>query len=228
MSETTRFGKQILIRKMFMIVIVIYVFYTLMFLLLAPGLFQNLINLIAIIIYYIIATIDILIRPIPKEKLIEKVEIIIALLGFVMPFILILAYYENLFLITRFIVFWNSIIISYIGMGVLITGGILMVASRIQLGKFATPVIQIDKDHEIISTGLYKYIRHPMYLGGILMMTGPFLIFKSLIALICMLIFNIILLTKRMDKEEGMLQKGLGEQYKSYMKRTKRLIPFIY
>ncbi len=117
---------------------------------------------------------------------------------------------------------------AYIGFTFLIVGAILMVISRLQLGKYGTPVVHTGEDHKRVNRSLYKYIRHPMYTGGLLVSFGPFLAFRSLFVLIGIIIINIPILSMRIKIEEDTLIGAFGDEYREYMKNTKRLIPLIY
>jgi protein-S-isoprenylcysteine O-methyltransferase Ste14 len=196
--------------------------------LIAPQIFNNPYNLTALIIYYIISGIDIMIRPLPDKKTITPVEKASAAMGLLLPFIFILAYYENLVFVNNLIPFWNNIVISYIGYIFMVIGGFLMVLSRIQLGKYGTPIVHTGEGHELVDKGLYKYIRHPMYTGTTFVMFGPFLGFRSLLVTIGIFIFYFYMLNLRIKIEENVLLGRFGDEYRKYMKRTKRFIPFIF
>ncbi|EKE14468.1 MAG: isoprenylcysteine carboxyl methyltransferase [uncultured bacterium] len=86
---------------------------------------------------------------------------------------------------------------------------------------------QIKKNHELITKGIYRYVRHPIYGGLILMSTGALLVSSSytfIAALIIMLIAAEIFA----QREEKLLTKHFGKKYLEYMKTTKKFIPFIY
>jgi len=86
---------------------------------------------------------------------------------------------------------------------------------------------QIKKDHELITKGIYQYVRHPIYGGLILMPTGALLVSGSytfFIGLIIML-FAAEIFARR---EEKLLTKHFGKKYIEYMKTTKKFIPFVY
>ena len=87
--------------------------------------------------------------------------------------------------------------------------------------------LQTVEDHILITDGLFKYIRHPLYLGGIFQYVGGPFLFTSFISLIFMLMLIPIILL-RIQIEEKMLLEEFGEEYEEYKKRTKLLIPFIY
>lgn len=227
-SEPKRFSITILIRKIIAVVLIMLVYYNLMFWLILPQIFANPITLTALIIFYIVGGLDIMIRPIPEKVKITTVEKMISIMGLLQPFLLILAYLENLNIISLFIPIWNDPIVAYIGIIFLIIGGIIMIISRIQLGKYGTPVVHTGEDHKLVTKGLYKIVRHPMYFGGIFMMLGPYLAFRSIFVLTGIIILDIYLLNMRIKIEEETLIRAFGVDYRIYIKRTKKLVPFIY
>lgn len=227
-SEPKRFSITILIRKLIAVVLIMLVYYNLMFWLIVPQIFTNPINLTVLIIFYIVGSIDIMIRPIPEKVKITTVEKMIALMGLLQPFLLILAYIENLNIIAPFIPIWNDPTVAYIGIIFMIIGGMIMIISRVQLGKYGTPVVHTGEEHKLVTKGLYKIVRHPMYFGAIFMTLGPYFAFRSIFVLIGMMILYTFLMKIRIQIEEETLIGTFGDDYRNYMKRTKKLFPFIY
>ncbi len=115
----------------------------------------------------------------------------------------------------------------YIGLGLVILGIIIRQYSIYILGKYFSPHVEIQKEHKLIEKGLYKYIRHPSYLGSILSLTGLSIAFESLLSLIFSLILSSIFYGYRINVEEKELIKIFGNDYLNYIKRTKKLIPFL-
>jgi protein-S-isoprenylcysteine O-methyltransferase Ste14 len=87
--------------------------------------------------------------------------------------------------------------------------------------------IQAERKQQVVSTGVYGFIRHPMYLGGILLFIGGPLLLGSVYG-IAIGILKSVLLAFRIIGEEKMLVDEL-EGYASYRKKVKyRLIPFVW
>jgi len=106
--------------------------------------------------------------------------------------------------------------------------------ARLELKKKAgygslvgTAKLKIVKEHKLVKDGLYKHIRHPLYLGEILRNLGVVVIFSSVYGILIVLLASTFLFF-RMDIEEKMLISVFGEEYKKYKRNTKRLIPHIY
>ena len=87
--------------------------------------------------------------------------------------------------------------------------------------------LQIVEGQRLITDGVYAYVRHPLYLGDLLRNYGITMVFSSMYGLLFMLAANLFLVA-RIRMEEDMLLGAFGDEYRDYMKRTKRLIPFIY
>lgn len=114
----------------------------------------------------------------------------------------------------------------------LLMGGIMRVISRTTLKKAGLDMLEstrlrIVDDQKLITTGVYKYIRHPLYLGEICRNIGVPLFFHSLLGLAFVLLGTLFLLV-RIDIEEEMLVEEFGEEYVEYRKGTKKVIPFVY
>ncbi len=219
--------KNIIEKILFSIFFILY--YNICFLIFAIEIYTILIYQIYLIIYFMFSFLDTMIRPISEkgEKSDKYMKYILALL-ILAPFFLISSYLENKYLIIRYIPIWNNIIISYLGILIYIVAGIILIGSRIQLGKFATGVLLIEDDHKLMKQGIYKYIRHPIYSGSIIGVLGFGLVFRALIVLIFCLVLYFIVFRQRMIYEEQILEDKFGQEYVTYKKKTKRLIPFIY
>lgn len=220
---------KIIYRKIAFFVIVHLVYYNLCFLLFISEIFYIFIYQLTLILYYSMTFLDTLIRPISEKKERDsKYARIIGAMFLLIPFILILAFYENKFIITRYFVIWDNLIFSYLGLLIFLFAGFITTMSRLQLGRFGGGLLVIEDDHKLITKGLYKHIRHPMYFGALVGSFGMGLVFRSAIVTILSVICYFLIYRGRMDEEERLLIAQFGEEYIVYMKRTKRLIPFFY
>lgn len=117
---------------------------------------------------------------------------------------------------------------SCIGVALLLSGLLLRWWSIIHLGRFFTVDVVIAADHRVVDSGPYRLIRHPSYTGVLLIIAGVALCFGNFASALVLIVPNLALLMQRMRIEEAALSQGLGEPYRTYMSRTKRLIPGIY
>jgi protein-S-isoprenylcysteine O-methyltransferase len=100
--------------------------------------------------------------------------------------------------------------------------------SIIYLGRFFTTNVAITADHRVIDTGPYRFIRHPSYAGALLALLGFCLSFQNWASLLIIFIPCFAANRWRVHIEEKALLGALGEPYRLYMQRTKRLVPLIY
>jgi protein-S-isoprenylcysteine O-methyltransferase Ste14 len=113
--------------------------------------------------------------------------------------------------------------------GIVLAGGIVLrILCRMWLRRFFSLNIIIKKDHEIVRKGLYKYIRHPMYLSILLIFIGFAGVFSSILGIIATLVLVLPVTLLRIKREEYYLKQKTKERYEDYMRNTKKLIPFIY
>lgn len=118
--------------------------------------------------------------------------------------------------------------LKYAGLFLTIAGVIVRLIAIRTLGKFFTVNLAIDTEHRLIDTGFYKYIRHPSYSGSLISFLGLALYFNNWICLAVILIPIISAFIFRINIEEKLLMKQPELNYTEYIKRTKRLIPFVY
>ena len=98
----------------------------------------------------------------------------------------------------------------------------------ITLGRFFTVDVTIEKDHELVERGPFRVVRHPSYTGVLLAFVGLALSLQNWAALLVILLPIGAAFIHRMNVEEEALSRALGPRYAEYMKRTKRLVPFVY
>ncbi len=117
--------------------------------------------------------------------------------------------------------------LRWLGVVLFAVGGALRLAPTFVLGRRFSGLVAIQPGHQLVTTGLYGTIRHPSYLGLIVMMFGWALAFRSL-AGVLLAMLAIIPLLARIRSEEALLAAHFGSEYAAYRARTYRLIPGIY
>ena len=106
-------------------------------------------------------------------------------------------------------------------------GIVLRFYAVIVLGRFFTPVVMVGGDQHVVDSGPYRWIRHPSYAGLLMTIAGALLAATNLVSLLGLLPVWVGL-RYRMGVEEKALCDALGDAYRRYMDRTKRLIPGVY
>jgi protein-S-isoprenylcysteine O-methyltransferase Ste14 len=139
--------------------------------------------------------------------------------------VLLLAPVLNYFYIGR-LVYGASI--SRIGIVIMLFGIAARFWANRTLGEFYTRTLLTTKDQHLVEQGPYGIIRHPGYLGCIGMWVGAGLATANWIAAIIITLSMVAAYSYRIQCEEEMLLTAFGKQYKEYMARTWRLVPFIY
>lgn len=103
----------------------------------------------------------------------------------------------------------------------------LLYAEVLRENMFLARTISVQNEQKLIDTGLYKIVRHPMYLATLFLFLSMPLILGSFISFIIFLAYPFIIV-KRIKNEEKVLEKELNG-YKEYKEKVKyRLIPFIW
>jgi len=125
-------------------------------------------------------------------------------------------------------------IAALVGLLLFTAGGYLRNKARSELKNkagfsslAATGRLQIVEGHQLVKDGLYRHIRHPIYLGETLRNFGIVIFFSSVYGVLFIGIATIFLLF-RIGIEEKMLIEVFGEDYKEYQRSTKRIIPYVY
>lgn len=124
---------------------------------------------------------------------------------------------------------FNNLVINIIGFAFVSLGFFEGIIARKTLDTNWTNSneYQIKKDHELITNGIYGYVRHPIYGGMLLMIPGVLMVANSY-TFIASLIIMIVIFEAFARREEKLLTKHFGKKYTEYMKTTKKFIPFIY
>jgi protein-S-isoprenylcysteine O-methyltransferase Ste14 len=123
---------------------------------------------------------------------------------------------------------WQNIIPQGIGF-LLVTSGVgIAISARKTLGANWAHAYeyQIKKNQELVTTGIYAYIRHPIYTGLCLAFIGGELVAQSSLAVVGVFLF--IVWYRQARREEELLVVYFGNSYKAYMKHTKMFIPYIW
>jgi protein-S-isoprenylcysteine O-methyltransferase Ste14 len=122
----------------------------------------------------------------------------------------------------------NGHMFAFVGVALFVAGLLLRWWAIITLGRFFTVDVTIEKDHELVERGPFRLVRHPSYTGVLLAFVGFALTLRNWAALLIILVPIFAAFIRRMNVEEEALSRALGSRYADYMRRTKRLVPFVY
>jgi protein-S-isoprenylcysteine O-methyltransferase Ste14 len=118
--------------------------------------------------------------------------------------------------------------VSWLGIPLMVCGILLRVWANRTLGEFYTRTLVVSEQQHVVESGPYRILRHPGYLGSILMWIGAALATANGVALAVTAIVMPAAYTYRIQSEEAMLLAALGDEYVRYKTRTWRLIPGLY
>lgn len=141
------------------------------------------------------------------------------------------------FFLALFVTVWDFVqvqgmvysfgIVNVVGLGLFLIGFSIRRVAKRTLGEYYSYGLRTLSNHELIKHGIYKYVRHPISLAAIIYSMGIPLVFSSLYGFLLMLGL-IPLFLYRIRIEESMLLEKFGNEYREYMKKTKKIIPFVY
>jgi protein-S-isoprenylcysteine O-methyltransferase Ste14 len=118
--------------------------------------------------------------------------------------------------------------VRWVGVVLYGLGGALRLWPVFVLGRRFSGLVAIQRDHELCTGRIYSVIRHPSYLGLIVMLFGWGLAYRSSVGVV-LAILTIIPLLARIRAEERLLHTQFGAEYEAYRQRTPwRLLPGVY
>lgn len=116
---------------------------------------------------------------------------------------------------------WLAIMLCATGLG-------LRYWAVLRLGCFFSTHVLIHNQHQLITDGPYKWIRHPAYTGLLLALAGAGLAMGDFLALLLLTVIPFFAFKLRIAMEEKKLIKQFGQQYLVYLHKTYSLLPLFY
>jgi protein-S-isoprenylcysteine O-methyltransferase Ste14 len=117
--------------------------------------------------------------------------------------------------------------VRYLGVMIYLAGYVIRIYAARTLKRQFSFYVTIQENHQLVTTGIYSLIRHPVYLGTILAVLGMFMVFPSWFGLFFFVLYSSILI-RRISREERLLLKYFGSVYEDYSLKSFRLIPHLY
>ncbi len=150
------------------------------------------------------------------------------------------------FVVIAFVISWIAILLSIVfnrlqigalkphvafnivGLMVMFFGIVLRTVAARTLGRFYTRTLETESDQHVISSGIYRHIRHPGYLGNILLFIFAGISTSNLLTILVIMAVIVPAYARRIRTEEEMLRHIFGKEYEEYTVRSKKLIPYLY
>jgi protein-S-isoprenylcysteine O-methyltransferase Ste14 len=117
--------------------------------------------------------------------------------------------------------------LRWVGIVLTVVGTTIRVAGIWSLGKQVSSHVTIQENHQLVQTGMYRHLRNPMYLGFLIMNTSLVVIFRSWLVF-PFFVWTLVFVLVRIGQEERLLGEHFGSEYESYIRRTWRLVPYVY
>ena len=115
-----------------------------------------------------------------------------------------------------------------IGITVLAAGVALRTWAILTLGRLFKFVVVIQEGHRVVAAGPYRLLRHPSYTGGLVAFLGAGIALDSWLSMVSMVMLPLAAILVRIRVEEAELATALGQEYRSYASRTRRLVPGLW
>ena len=130
--------------------------------------------------------------------------------------------------VPRFAAYAPSILQIALGLVALVGALILFRKTHKALGKMWSVSLDIRKEHRLVTSGIYKRLRHPMYSAFWTMALAQALLVPNLVGGLAGLVGFGTLFFARIGPEERMMEETFGEEYRAYRMRTARVLPGIF
>ena len=153
---------------------------------------------------------------------VETFALGIALVGFVIPIVWVVTPILN------FANYPGHPAAVAAGAAVMVLALWLFHRTHVALGRNWSSRLRILASHELITAGIYRHVRHPMYLSLILYGLGQALVVPNVVAGLSGLIGTVLLFALRLRSEEEMMRARFGAAYDAYATQTRRLIPGVW
>jgi protein-S-isoprenylcysteine O-methyltransferase Ste14 len=114
-----------------------------------------------------------------------------------------------------------------VGLALCTIGVLVRLLALAKLAKQFSAYVTLQEGHELVQSGIYSAIRHPLYLSLLLLGPGFALVFRSLLVW-PVLAVTLAFIGSRIHQEERLLRAAFGSDFEQYRSRTRALIPFVF
>jgi protein-S-isoprenylcysteine O-methyltransferase Ste14 len=132
------------------------------------------------------------------------------------------------FLFPQATIVWHRVAVFFVGILLMLAGIAFRFYAMSVLGKFFTYQVVVQSAQVVVQAGPYRYIRHPSYTGALITLAGLGLALGNWASLLALFACMGAGYSYRISVEEHALLTALGEPYREYMQRTRRLVPFLF
>ena len=112
--------------------------------------------------------------------------------------------------------------VTYLGIGLIVLGFLIVIWPAASFGRVGTPIRPFEESTDLVTNGMYRVTRNPMYLGMVAVLLGVAVLFGSASPFLLIPIFGWIIQTKFVKFEEVLLEETFGDEYIEYKGRVRR------
>jgi protein-S-isoprenylcysteine O-methyltransferase Ste14 len=132
------------------------------------------------------------------------------------------------FLLPSYNIVSGRVAVFWLGIALLAAGGLVRQHCFRMLGASFKPIVEVRTDQAVVQRGAYRFLRHPSYAGAIVLFLGIGFALTNWMSVLGTIVMLAIVYGYRIHVEEAALVSTLGDSYRSYMARTKRIVPFVW
>jgi protein-S-isoprenylcysteine O-methyltransferase Ste14 len=114
------------------------------------------------------------------------------------------------------------------GLVIIWLGLVIRAWAVVVLGRWFVTTVEVEAGQAVVSRGPYRWVRHPSYVGLLLITAGFGLADSTWPGLLLCLVLPTATMLRRIQVEEAELTRVIGDPYRAYRRRTRRLIPGIW
>ncbi len=112
--------------------------------------------------------------------------------------------------------------ITYLGVGMIAFGLFIVMWPAVTFGKVGTPIKPFEDSTRLVTNGMYRITRNPMYLGMVVILLGIAVLFGNASPFLIAPMFGWLIQTKFVKFEEALLEKTFGDEYLRYKQKVRR------
>ena len=112
--------------------------------------------------------------------------------------------------------------ITYLGAGLIAFGIFIVVWPAATFGKVGTPIKPLEESTHLVTNGMYRITRNPMYLGMVAILLGIAVLFGNITPFVIVPIFAWLIQTRFVNLEEPLLEETFGDEYARYKQKVRR------
>lgn len=116
----------------------------------------------------------------------------------------------------------------WLGLAAMLGGRLFRLWAQLHMGRLFVGEVAIQHGHRVVQSGPYRRVRHPAYTGGTVSAIGIGLALSTWLGAALAGAVLVAAYAVRIPKEEALLVNEFGDEYRAYMARTKRFVPFVF